>query len=65
MQLPKTWQDWVIGVGQALFFVALLPSVFSADKPHWASSLLTGTILFAFAYTFRTLHLRRDRTCRR
>lgn len=58
MNLPKTWQDWVISVGQLLFFFALLPSVFSVNKPHWTSSLMTGTILLVFTYTFWTLGLR-------
>lgn len=57
MELPATWQDWVIAIGQLLFFIALLPSVFSPQKPHWASSLMTGTVLFAFAFTFYTLDL--------
>lgn len=51
------WQDVVIGAGDYIFFIALLPSIFSRDKPALSSSLLTGTILIVFAFTFTTLHL--------
>jgi len=57
MELPLIWQDWVITIGQLLFFVALLPSVFSEDKPNRWSSLMTAIILATFAYTFWTLGL--------
>jgi len=57
MELPATWQDWIIGVGQLFFFIALLPSVFSAHKPHRWSSLMTGIVLLVFAYTFWSLGL--------
>lgn len=57
MELPSTWQDWVISIGQLSFFFALLPSVFSSQKPHWASSLLTGLILLVFSFTFWSLQL--------
>ena len=55
---PTTWQDWVIGSGQFLFFVVLLPSVFSDNKPHPDTSVSTGIILLVFAFTFWTLTLR-------
>jgi len=57
MELPAIWQDWVITIGQLLFFVALLPSIFSQDKPNRWSSLMTGLIMAVFAYTFLTLGL--------
>lgn len=57
MELPTMWQDWVLAIGQFIFAVALLPSVFSINKPHWASSLLTSSVLSVFSYTFWTLGL--------
>ena len=55
--LPTTWQDWIFSAGQIVFFLALLPSVLSQDKPHLYSSLLTGIILSIFTITFWTLEL--------
>ena len=55
--LPSTWQDWVFSAGQIVFFLALLPSVLSQDKPHLYSSVLTGGILSLFTITFWTLDL--------
>ena len=51
------WQDVVIGVGQWALSAALLPSLFSADKPALSSSLLTGSILLVFSAVFLTLDL--------
>lgn len=51
------WQDIVISIGQILFGVALLPSIFGKGKPHWGTSLLTAFILTVFTYTFWTLAL--------
>lgn len=57
LELPHTWQDWTIAIGQLLFFFALLPSIFGAHKPSWITSGTTGLILTVFAYTFWTLDL--------
>lgn len=57
MELPTIWQDWVLTLGQLVFFFALLPSVFSQEKPHPSTSLLTGSVLLVFAVTFSTLDL--------
>lgn len=57
MELPSTWQDWIIAIGQLLFFIALLPSVFSNDKPNRWSSLMTGSVLLVFTFTFWSLDL--------
>jgi hypothetical protein len=51
------WQDIVISVGQWILAAALLPSVFSNDKPALATSILTGSILAVFSFTFYTLNL--------
>lgn len=50
-------QDLIIMVGSALFSVALLPSVFSKNKPSWWTSLLTATVLGAFVWCYATLGL--------
>lgn len=51
------WQDIVFTVGAGLFIVALLPSVFSKNKPDIKTSLLTATILTVFSMTYATLSL--------
>ena len=51
------WQDVVISIGQWLFFLALLPSVFSNDKPALSTSIMTGGTLMVFAVTYVTLDL--------
>ena len=58
MLLPKTWQDWVIAVGSFLFFVALLPSVFSENKPDVWTSGMTSLNLTAFTVIYYSLGLR-------
>ncbi len=51
------WQDLVITIGQIIFSIALLPMVFSKDKPALVSSLVTGVVLIIFALTYITLSL--------
>jgi len=51
------WQDVVITIGQTIFAVALIPSIIGKDKPALTSSLVTGTFLIIFAFTFATLSL--------
>ena len=51
------WQDIVLSVGQWVFIIALLPSVFGKDKPAFSSSVITGGVLGVFALTFATLSL--------
>ena len=51
------WQDIVLSIGQWVFAIALLPSVFGKDKPALVSSLITGSVLTVFAFTFATLSL--------
>ncbi len=53
-----SWQDWVIGAGQLLFAVALVPAVFSRKrKPPFFTSMLTSVVLFSMAVCFVTLGL--------
>jgi len=51
------WQDIILGVGQIIFFLALIPSIRSKDKPALSSSIITGTVLLVYALVFATLSL--------
>lgn len=51
------WQDWVLGMGQLLFFIALIPSIRSPHKPALATAVMTALALTAFVFTFATLGL--------
>lgn len=51
------WQDLVLTGGSAVFALALLPSVFSKDKPALSTSFMTGTVLLIFAFVYWTLSL--------
>ena len=51
------WQDIILSVGQFIFIIALLPSVFSKDKPALATSIITSATLIVFAFTYATLSL--------
>jgi threonine/homoserine/homoserine lactone efflux protein len=55
--MEMSWQDLVLSVGQILFFVALLPSIWSPGKPALMTSVMTATILTVFVVTFWTLDL--------
>ncbi len=52
-----SWQDIVFSIGQWIFIIALIPLIFSKDKPALSSSLMTGTVLAVFAFTYSTLSL--------
>lgn len=51
------WQDIVFSIGAWIFVIALLPSVFGKDKPALSSSLITGSVLAVFAFTYVSLSL--------
>lgn len=51
------WQDIVISAGQWIFIIALIPSIFSQNKPDIRTSLMTAIVLTAFSFTFFTLDL--------
>jgi hypothetical protein len=51
------WQDIVITLGGWIFIIALLPSIFSNDKPAVATSLLNTIVLIAFVVTYISLGL--------
>lgn len=51
------WQDSVLATGQFVVASALIPSIFSKDRPALATSLMFGTVLSVFAFTLATLKL--------
>jgi hypothetical protein len=51
------WQEVVLTVGQIVFIIALLPSIFSHDKPEIWTSVLTGTVALSIAVTYLTLSI--------
>jgi len=51
------WQDVVLAVGSLIFAAALLPSIFSQDKPAFWTSVSTGLVLVVFSATYATLSL--------
>lgn len=53
-----TWQEIVLAVGQVVFIIALLPSIFSKDKPEIWTSILTGTVALSISITYTTLSLK-------
>ena len=52
-----SWQDAVLTVGNIIFFLALIPSIVSKDKPSKWTSLSTALALTAFSFTYFTLNL--------
>lgn len=52
-----TWQDVILGIGQVMFFVALIPSMTSSEKPALATCLMTAIILTINVFVIWTLGL--------
>jgi len=51
------WQETILALGQVVFIIALLPSVFSTDKPEIWTSVITGLVALSIAITYLTMHL--------
>ena len=51
------WQDIVLTVGGIIFAVALVPSVFSKNKPSLWTSLSTALVLYVFVFVYFSLSL--------
>lgn len=50
------WQDWVFAVGEVVFLIGLLPTVFADEKPAPLTSFPTAAMLYAFVvvqYSYR------------
>ena len=52
-----SWQDSVFMVGNLLFFVALIPSMVSVDKPAKSTSLMTASVLTVYIFAYYSLSL--------
>lgn len=50
-------QDIILTVGSLVFVAALLPTIFSKDKPALATSIMTGTVLVVFSGVYVSLDL--------
>ncbi len=51
------WQQTILAIGQVVFIIALLPSVFSNDKPEIWTSIITGSVALSIAITYTTMSL--------
>jgi len=51
------WQDYVLAIGQIIFFFALIPALRYAHKPPLSTSIINGVVLFIFATIYITLAL--------
>ncbi len=51
------WQETVLALGQIIFIIALLPSVFSKDKPEIWTSVITGSVALSIAITYITMKI--------
>lgn len=51
------WQETVLAVGQIVFIIALLPSVFTKDKPEIWTSIITGSVALSIAVTYFTMRI--------
>lgn len=52
-----SWQDIILTVGVWVFFFALLPSIFSKNKPAFSTSIVTGSVLASFVIVYASLSL--------
>ncbi len=51
------WQDIVLTIGQFFFVFALIPMVVGNEKPPLSTSLVNGSVLSTFGFTFWSLEL--------
>ena len=51
------WQDWAFSIGQWFFLAALMPSIFSKNKPALSTSIFTGIVLVMYVATNASLGL--------
>ena len=51
------WQEYVFFVGQMVFNIALLPSIFSKNKPALSTSLMTAGMIFIYVFTYFSMSL--------
>jgi hypothetical protein len=51
------WQDIILGLGSIVFCLALIPTIFSKNKPSLWTSVPTCMTLFAFVIVYYSLDL--------
>lgn len=51
------WQDYAFTAGSLLLGAGLIPSLLGKSKPAFWTSLISGSVLLAFGFTFYTLSL--------
>lgn len=51
------WQELIFAAGNLVFFIGLLPSIFSTDKPAFWTSIITAPFLTLFVFAFYSLEL--------
>lgn len=51
------WQDIVLGVGNFVLVLALLPSILSSSKPAIATGIMSAAALLSFGVVYVSLHL--------
>lgn len=51
----QPWQDNVFTFGSLIFVLALLPTLFGEFKPSLWTSIMTGSVLAVYTYTFYSL----------
>jgi hypothetical protein len=49
--------DLIFTAGSFVFLIALMPSIFTENKPNTKTSLTTSIILFVFTYNYIDLNL--------
>lgn len=49
------WRDLILTGGSLFFIIALIPAVFSKDKPPLFTSVMTGIILIIFSFVYASL----------
>ena len=50
-------QDYILGIGNVIFSLSLIPSLLSDKKPYKWTSLSTSLVLFVFCGTFISLDM--------
>lgn len=51
-------QDFILASGAIIFCLALLPTIFTHDKPSLFTSIPTLLVLYAFSLTYLSLDLK-------
>ncbi len=52
-----SWQDIILTIGQVIFVIALLPSIFSKNKPALSTSVMNAVVLAIMGVVDLTIKL--------